>query len=253
MNDVLVSRPSLLILYINLDASEHRRDAMEQQFKGLDIPYQRVPAIDGQSVFGSLSVADRKRFLQCHGRDLRPGELGCYMSHLKAMQFFLDTDYEYVIICEDDAVIVDHDVVFRLIFSDSSDEKWDFLRLHSRRNPVRVKVSVAAGGVSYFISFTRSTGSAAYALNRKAAQRLLHALRRIEVPFDHAFDRPHQFNLRYRHVFPLPVSLREAPSSIETSKPKKLPFYRKLPTLGWRAKTETSRFFWALRSVLTER
>ncbi len=35
---------------------------------------------------------------------LTPGELGCTLSHLQALQLFLDTDDQYALILEDDAI-----------------------------------------------------------------------------------------------------------------------------------------------------
>ena len=38
------------------------------------------------------------------GRGLQPGEVGCYLSHKKAIEQFLSTDAHYAIIFEDDAI-----------------------------------------------------------------------------------------------------------------------------------------------------
>ena len=38
------------------------------------------------------------------GRGLQPGEVGCYLSHKKAIEQFLSTDAPYAIVFEDDAI-----------------------------------------------------------------------------------------------------------------------------------------------------
>lgn len=64
------------------------------------LPFHRLPAINGTNVF-SEKTANTRRYL---GRDLYSGEVGCYLSHLKAIDKFLESDAEYGLVLEDDAV-----------------------------------------------------------------------------------------------------------------------------------------------------
>ena len=41
------------------------------------------------------------------GRGIQPGEVGCYLSHKKAIEQFLSTEAPYAIVFEDDAVPCD--------------------------------------------------------------------------------------------------------------------------------------------------
>jgi len=61
-------------LYINLDRSTERRDAMEKQLDGLGLSpfYARFPAIDGASLNSPRST-------------IKPGENGCFQSHYRAL------------------------------------------------------------------------------------------------------------------------------------------------------------------------
>ena len=78
----------------------------------------RVPAVDGRLVSAETKV-DRRLYRRRHGRDVRPGEIGCYLSHLAAMQAFLATDAEHALILEDDATLLPAlpDVLARAIFA----------------------------------------------------------------------------------------------------------------------------------------
>jgi GR25 family glycosyltransferase involved in LPS biosynthesis len=62
---------------------------------------------------------------------------------------------------------------------------------------------------------TRTTSSAAYVVNRRAAETLLKSMRPITEQVDHALDRPWETGLRTRGIRPMPVVL--APVAHTTS------------------------------------
>lgn len=87
-------------LWINLDTEVNRHDHMNQLFNEYNIENVRISAIDAR---GDNDVSD---MLSGKYPDLiSQGELGCTMSHLKAIKYFYyETDLDYIIICEDDIV-----------------------------------------------------------------------------------------------------------------------------------------------------
>tara|TARA_R100000353_G_scaffold91539_1_gene67461 strand:- start:129 stop:989 length:861 start_codon:yes stop_codon:yes gene_type:complete len=87
------------VLWINCDKDEHRKEFMENQFEYWNIKNQtRIVGIDARE------DEDVTQYIKGRVPDnLSPGELGCCMSHLKAIKYFLDeTDYDRVLIMEDD-------------------------------------------------------------------------------------------------------------------------------------------------------
>ena len=88
------------VLWINLDTETDRQEHMNSLFDYYEIENTRISAIDARG------DNDATEFL--HGRFpelITPGELGCTMSHLKAIKhFYYETDLDYIIICEDDIV-----------------------------------------------------------------------------------------------------------------------------------------------------
>ena len=88
------------VLWINLDTETDRQEHMNSLFDYYEIKNTRISAIDARG------DNDATEFL--HGRFpelITPGELGCTMSHLKAIKhFYYETDLDYIIICEDDIV-----------------------------------------------------------------------------------------------------------------------------------------------------
>jgi len=89
------------VYWLNLDADAERREYMENQFKYWEIEnHTRISGYDG-----------REDDVSCHLKGKIPDnvsqkELGCCMTHLKAIKkFYEETDDEYCLIMEDDAVL----------------------------------------------------------------------------------------------------------------------------------------------------
>ena len=89
---------------INLEGSDARLAHISAQLNAQGIPFQRVPAFDGrQLAIEQFPNFDAKAAYAFMGRPMRGGEVGCYLSHLKALRAFLDSDARYAVILEDDA------------------------------------------------------------------------------------------------------------------------------------------------------
>ncbi len=150
---------------------------------------------------------DAQRYRRRHGREVRPGEIGCYLSHIAAMQAFLATDASHALILEDDATLLPAlpEVLARAT-SREAVSTWDVLKLESRRRGFKLALLQLTSAHALCVNLFRSTGSAAYVLSRHAAQVYLDKLLPIGQPFDHAFDRGWFLGLRMREVTPLVVS-----------------------------------------------
>jgi hypothetical protein len=86
------------IYYLNLDDQPERKEYMESQFKYWEIQdYTRISAYDGRD--DDLSHILKGRYPEM----MSSGEIGCTVSHLKAIQHWYTTsDSPYAIIMEDD-------------------------------------------------------------------------------------------------------------------------------------------------------
>ena len=86
------------IYYLNLDGHPERREFMEEQFEYWDIKdHTRIAGYDGRED----DVSDNLKGL--FPDQVTQGELGCCMSHLKAIkEFYENSDDPYCIIAEDD-------------------------------------------------------------------------------------------------------------------------------------------------------
>ena len=85
---------------LNLDRSVDRWQAISDRLSALNIPFVRVPAVDGRT----LRLADHVDDAACRrymGRSMHQGELGCTLGHRLALQRFLDYigQHERVWVC----------------------------------------------------------------------------------------------------------------------------------------------------------
>lgn len=94
------------VYVINLDRSKERLSRITDRFAQVGLTFERISAVDGRHITDS-SLLDydyiRNRFN--YGRKLTNGEIACYASHLRALRKFLNSDENYCLILEDDAVV----------------------------------------------------------------------------------------------------------------------------------------------------
>jgi glycosyl transferase family 25 len=129
------------------------------------------------------------------------------------METFLKTDAPRCVILEDDVEVLPAcaDVLRSLAEKDD----WDLVKLYKNHSGMPVKKRELAGGHDLVLHLTRTTSSAAYVVNRRAAAILLKSMRPITEQVDHALDRPWETGLRIRGIRPMPVVL--APVAHTTS------------------------------------
>lgn len=201
---------------INLDRAKERLAIMNQELNKHQITYERIDAVDAKILDHSTYVIDNK-----YDRDLVPGEIGCYLSHVKALQTFLASENDFAIILEDDAIL---DPQYKYItekamtdFSSYSDyEKWDVLKLYNKkRRHIKIKdlddkFIIGACGTSVPIM-----GIAAI-WTRVAAEKFIHKvcnpLPTITRPIDCDLQHPWEYNLTIYNLLPTIVEI----SGIET-------------------------------------
>lgn len=87
----------LPVWFINLDSSLDRRIKIVNDFDKYGIKrYEKISAIDGKN---TNFISKR---IPYHDRKLTSGEIGGVLSYLNAIQKFVDSNLDYVLICDDD-------------------------------------------------------------------------------------------------------------------------------------------------------
>lgn len=242
------------VLLINLDRATDRYEKMKSRCEKAGISFERFPAVEGMKYAYSDKEFDEKRFRRRLGKGTNPAEIGCYLSHYKAIERFLESDCEYGLIFEDDAIIKEDfvEIVNRLIEL----EGWDFVKFNTSHDYGFGSVNVANIFKDYclYANLFPKTLSAAYIINRKAGESLKKNLLPMTVPYDHEMIMFWKFDIRQYSVFPSPITVNWGDSFIaqKGDKYKKFPFYKRITVLFFRIYTQLLRtmyFYKLLRKV----
>lgn len=193
---------------INLDRSSERLEAAIQHFSQIGLTFQRIVAIDASREDIASFPLDRAAFQRTHGRStIRPGEIGCYFSHLKALRTFIDSGREFGIVFEDDA-FPDSQLpeVLQALFQWADD--WDMVTLFHfhRGGPVALR---RTDNFSLAVHLGHISSAAAYLINKKAAHKLIQHLDVMRACIDHSLYESWRHGLKLRSVLPMPVQLTE--------------------------------------------
>lgn len=168
-------------LYINLDSDVARRKMTECELEKASLKAQRIAGIDGESVPPGLLPF----FFQDGIRvsKLSPGEMGCYASHLKAMQRIVREGLGWALVIEDDVRL--HVRLVEIVESAvaSAPSGWDFLKLCRYPQPgARPLVRLAAGRT--LVRYNKiPLGMAGYVVSASGAKKMLADQPKLR-PFD---------------------------------------------------------------------
>jgi glycosyl transferase family 25 len=96
-----------LIYVINLDRDAERLASIRANLGALGLGFERLPAVMGKDLPDWEKLVDLAAYAWRNRMDTpRAGEVGCYLSHLKAMETFLQTDAPWCVILEDDVEVL---------------------------------------------------------------------------------------------------------------------------------------------------
>ena len=230
----------LMITYlINLKRAKDRRKSVSEYLKNADIEFTILEAVDGKQLSLPISSFNETRYKLLHGKRPNLGEIGCYLSHLKALELFIKTDENHALICEDDIEFLPN---LRKIIDNalSSEIYFDLLRLSGGSDKKRergspIKLAKIQDGYHLAINFTFKPGTGCYLINKKGAKAVLKKLHKISLPIDHALDRDWLIGLKSLTVFPSPVTLKESlhiqNSYIQATKEYKINYFLRLWTV----------------------
>ena len=224
---------------------------MEFLFKSISISPVYIDAVVGKNLILPHPDFDEKRYRMAHGKRPNLSELGCYFSHLKAMEKFLDDcDDDHALILEDD---LQFDSKIELLIKESlkHHEKFDLLMLSGIHHGHPVNIISLNEEYSLACNITQLNGSGAYLLNKYAAQQILKELKPMWLPYDHAFSREWTFGVKTMIINPLPVDQNiTSESQINASSNYKLPRLKRTSVLLFRLYTELSRLAYRTIRIL---
>ncbi|MCY0092980.1 O-antigen ligase family protein [Hoeflea ulvae] len=241
---------TLPVFVINLARSADRMAEVRASAPDAGVTLIRVDAVDGRTVpAGDWVDVDVPEFHRQNGRKLLPGEYGCYRSHILALETFCETGEPYGVIIEDD-VLLDARFPGRVRSIIEAYPELDVVKLVNHRAVGFIHhVSTAEGDDLGRTAFGPQGSAAAYLVSRDAAQRLVVALRTMQLPRDVALERywSSGINLLTVQSNVLEFSSFRSQTNISVDHENtKFPKWRRLPTAYARTCDHIGRFFHAL-------
>lgn len=177
------------IYYINLDSRLDRKQHMEKMIDMYSLHATRISAIDGKQPVASYVEQLPPR--------LRPVEIACTVSHLRAIrEWYTTSDTDTAIICEDD-VCFDGVASWGCSFTDMIGQLpsyWDMVQLCIIYHPLHEKIITLHHRTTYDFS------AAIYLIRRSYAEKLLQLYWKEELG---------KWNISGQR-FPLPLTSEEA-------------------------------------------
>jgi glycosyl transferase family 25 len=233
--------PKTAIRVISLDESTDRRSGFSQQVFASDLDWSFFSA--HKRIALPLAYNEHDAIRSC-GRALFHAEIGCYVSHFKCWEWLSNSEYDQVIILEDD-VMMDWRAITKLSQFDLSAHGINLLRFFAT-HPIKCKI-VMYRFLSPHCHLVRTTGwylgTQGYMLSKSGSRRLTENYTNIKVPVDWILTRYWEHRLGNYSLFPFPVVEQHIPSTIglEVSSVTQAQFVDRAMRFCWRMRDRVKR------------
>ncbi|EGK8071293.1 glycosyltransferase family 25 protein [Campylobacter upsaliensis] len=189
------------IFIINLLRSTHRKESMKEQISKL---FSENPSLKDRLEFIFFEAVDGdggEEFAKFHpawakylfGRELSPGEKGCFASHYKLWQKCLELN-EGIFIIEDD-------VEFTQAFNANNLEKilkspYEYVRIYHIKEAKLYDLEL-----NFKITFSNVAGTQGYYLKPSAARKFIKKCQFLIKPVDDSMDYSEVLNIVFTPLF----------------------------------------------------
>ncbi|MYM61848.1 glycosyltransferase family 25 protein [Pseudomaricurvus sp. HS19] len=189
------SYPSLACRVITLNPRADNTCKLLSSLRQQGINATLFDAVDGRQGFPPLQTGERldQRMAMLRRRShLTATELGCYLSHLRAVREAYDQGYEFVCLLEDDVVI---EPGFAAVLAELLPEQLDIVRFMALKLRRRKLVKTLSAGVDLVRPERGTLGTQAYMLSRRGMEKFLAHASHIYEAIDHVLDHFFLFDL----------------------------------------------------------
>ena len=175
---------------INLDRSTERLKQASSEAQRLQLSFERISAVDGRYLeLDACAEYSNARTLTYFGRELSVGEVACFLSHVKTLRQFLQSDAKYALVLEDDFVVSETGQPVWDSLIAQLDEKhlggWGYIDVGAPPHKLYSPVLPLVGDGNWLVrSHYFSFGTHALLWSRSGAERLLQSCLPIEAPYD---------------------------------------------------------------------
>ncbi|RXE86555.1 glycosyl transferase [Pseudoalteromonas sp. A757] len=202
-----MTKPNIFL--INLDSCTDRLAESTSQFDKFSLPFERVSAVKGAELNADVLDASycKKKNAKQYFRPLTLGEIGCYLSHMKALSRIVELKLPYAFIFEDDFQLHDDLAQIDQMIA-SLPFEWDMIKLFQSQKNKRTPIASFPlnKSLSLFMQNKVPAGTVAQLVSLKGAEKILSK----SIPFGRPIDIDYQhFWEKELSVFvmsPCPVS-----------------------------------------------
>lgn len=228
----------MLRLVINLDKSVDRLTQVSNQLAKLNIPFERIRAINGKELNESIKKSiiypiDHFETKVRFTRALTDGEIGCFLSHRKCWERLLESNEDWALVMEDD-ITISHLAYKYLLNSSWIPNDVQICQISCLEPLQKGRIGIERPIDSTLSIVTpkspTSLGTQAYLISRSFALRALELSIKLPAPVDNFmfspwFDLYHEFTL-WKTSPTLVIPNTKSPSDIgeRKTKTKKAPF-----------------------------
>jgi glycosyl transferase family 25 len=194
------------ILIINLPSSTDRHDAMAARLARLGLDAEFIEAVDGRAMDPRQRDSHCAESYAAFHSPLTAGEIGCYLSHLQALQHIADQGWPSAVVLEDD-VALPEDFAERLsVVCQEADVTIDLIKLSGHLRRCLVLQVLSSGDC--LVRYRRPPINAnAHLWSSAGARKMLTHSRLIRRPIDVEIKHWWEMNLRIATLSPELVSL----------------------------------------------
>lgn len=203
------------LLVINLPSSTERRDAMAAQLARLRLEAVFIEAVDGRAMDAGQRAAHCAESFAAFHSPLTAAEIGCYLSHLKALEHIADQGWPRAVVLEDD-VVLPADFSQRLgVVCRETAVDYDLIKLIGRLRQHLVLQTFSNG--DQLVRYRRPPISAsAHLWSHTGAQKILTHSRRVRRPIDVEIKHWWEMDLRVATLVPELVSFHPIIGQVST-------------------------------------
>ncbi|MGB0919685.1 MAG: glycosyltransferase family 25 protein [Alphaproteobacteria bacterium] len=194
---------------ISLPEATERQAYIREHLGALGLPFEFFEAVDGRGFdVPNHPAYDATRRRRWFGRDLKPGELGCFLSHRGIYEKMVRDDIPMAFIVEDDVIL--QDTTFALL-ADLQRVKtsFDIVRFLGtpKHHTARQKILEELPTKPYTLNrlYGMPGGAYAYVITQGGARKMLSAMDRTAFPIDTLMGREWVHGARGLIVMPSPA------------------------------------------------
>ena len=172
---------------ISLTKEKVRRQTIKNKLKNICDEFIFFDGIDGaKEDLKNHPDYDGLRRRLCYGKDLSPGELGCYFSHRSLLKNIVQKEIQVSLIFEDDVVLSKE---FKIVLESLLDcnYPWELIRFLGKPKITQLmqRKILKVHKDFYLTRLATSPGGAyAYLISYSGAKKLLRSMKRVTCPND---------------------------------------------------------------------